>query len=263
MRSVILPVPSSPPPSLLPQSGWTTALSATARPLLPSEWRLNIPRNQSSLAFWTHSQRPSAFHMLMPLFFISFVTMVGQRYHAKGRWIKPVNLFFSQLSFPLFPPPLSPHLFYHPLFEPAHIPSPSCRGLKKHRWSLLTCYSSLCQKLCQNNAPQQQAGGFYLFLLTRPVNFTDVSLGLNHQLSSFVLIKWLILNMNRIDNECRSEPNARQRCSRHGATGAWSRQVEGEHWRAGEGEMGEERGEMWEKVMARAGKREGAKESLC
>lgn len=30
----------------------------------------------------------------------------------------------------------------------------------------------------------------------RPVNLTDVSLGLNHQLISFVLIKWLILNMN-------------------------------------------------------------------
>ena len=31
----------------------------------------------------------------------------------------------------------------------------------------------------------------------RPVNFTDVSLGLNHQVISFVLIKRLILNMNR------------------------------------------------------------------
>lgn len=40
----------------------------------------------------------------------------------------------------------------------------------------------------------------------RPVNFTDVSLGLNHQLISFVLIKWLILNMDRTDNECCSEP---------------------------------------------------------
>lgn len=40
----------------------------------------------------------------------------------------------------------------------------------------------------------------------RPVNFTDVSLGLNHQLISFVLIKWLILNMNHTDNECCSEP---------------------------------------------------------
>lgn len=40
----------------------------------------------------------------------------------------------------------------------------------------------------------------------RPVNFTDVSLGLNHQLISFVLIKWLILNMNRADNKCCSEP---------------------------------------------------------
>lgn len=39
-----------------------------------------------------------------------------------------------------------------------------------------------------------------------PVNFTDVSLGLNHQLISFVLIKWLILNMNRADNERCSEP---------------------------------------------------------
>ena len=29
---------------------------------------------------------------------------------------------------------------------------------------------------------------------------------------------------------------ARQRCSRHGAAGAWSGQVEGENWRAGEEE---------------------------
>lgn len=126
-------------------------------------------------------------------------------------------VFFSLSAFSpiLFSPPLSSHpfssllplsLFYHHLFKPAHIPSPSCRGLKKHRWSLLTCYSSLCQKLCHNNAPQQHAEGFYLFPLTRPVNFTDVSLGLNHQLISFVLIKWLILNMNRADNECCSEP---------------------------------------------------------
>lgn len=115
--------------------------------------------------------------------------------------------------------PLSPlSIFYHHPREPAHIPSPSCRGLKKHRWSFLTCYSSLCQKLCQNNAPRQQAGGFYLFPLMRPVNFTDVSLGLNHQLISFVLIKRLILNMNRADNERRSR--ARRRCSCHGAAGA-------------------------------------------
>lgn len=113
----------------------------------------------------------------------------------------PLPLLFSPI-----PPPFPLSLFYHHLCEPAHIPSPSCRGLKKHRWSLLTCYSSLCQKLCQNNAPQQQAEGFYLFLLMRPVNFTDVSLGLNHQLISFVLIKWLILNMNHTDNECCSEP---------------------------------------------------------
>lgn len=105
MRSVILSVPSSPslpPPLPEPQSGWTTALSATARPLLLSEWRLNIPRNQSSLAFWTHSQRPSAFHMLMPMFFISFVTMVRQWYRAKGWWIKLVNLFFFPQPPPLF-----------------------------------------------------------------------------------------------------------------------------------------------------------------
>lgn len=140
--------------------------------------------------------------------------MVRQRYHAKGRWIKRVNLFFFSAFFPSFPllfSPIPPPFSLSPSFitisaEPAHIPSPSCRGLKKHRWSLLTCYSSLCQKLCQNNAPQQQAEGFYLFLLMRPVNFTDVSLGLNHQLISFVLIKWLILNMNRTDNECCSEP---------------------------------------------------------
>lgn len=119
----------------------------------------------------------------------------------------PLCLSLSLLSlFSYSTPPFPLSLFYHHLFEPAHIPSPSCRGLKKHRWSLLTCYSSLCQKLCQNNAPQQQAEGFYLFLLMRPVNFTDVSLGLNHQLISFVLIKWLILNMNRTDNECCSEP---------------------------------------------------------
>lgn len=138
MRSVILPVPSS-PPSLPPepQSGWTTALSATARPLLPSEWRLNIPRNQSSLAFWTHSQRPRAFHMLMPVFFISFVTMVRQRYHAKGRWIKRVNLFFSQLFFlssflPSLPHPPFPSL---PLLSPSLRASPHSipllQGFKK------------------------------------------------------------------------------------------------------------------------------------
>lgn len=108
-------------------------------------------------------------------------------------------LFFASL------PPLSPSLRASPHSTPPPHP-PSCRGLKKHRWSLLTRYSSLCQKLCQNNAPQQQAGGFYLFQLMRPVNFTDVSLGLNHQLISFVLIKWLILNMNRADNKCCSEP---------------------------------------------------------
>lgn len=132
--------------------------------------------------------------------------MVRQRYHAKGRWIKRVNLFFSQLFllFSLTPFPSLPLL--SPSLRPAHIPSPFCRGLKKHRWSLLTCYSSLCQKLCQNNAPEQQAEGFYLFLLMRPVNFADVSLGLNHQLISFVLIKWLIPNMNRTDNECCSKP---------------------------------------------------------
>lgn len=39
-----------------------------------------------------------------------------------------------------------------------------------------------------------------------PVNFTDVSLGLNHQLISFVPIKRLILNMNRAGNVCLSEP---------------------------------------------------------
>lgn len=144
----------------------------------------------------------------MPVFFISFVTMVRQWYHAKGWWIKLVNLFFSQL-FPSLSPPfwaslplLSPSLRSRPTFHPPA----SCRGLKKHRWSLLTCYSSLCQKLCQNNAPQHRAEGFYLFLLTGPVNFTDVSLGLNHQLISFVLIKRLILNMNRADNERRSVP---------------------------------------------------------
>lgn len=207
MRSVILSVPSLPPcPSRAPIR-LNHCSQRAARPLLLSEWRLNIPRNHSSLAFWTHSQRPGAFHMLMPVFFISFVTMVRQQYRAKGWWIKWVNLFFSSLSLfsSPFPPPFPLSLFYHHLLEPAHIPSPSCRGLKKHRWSLLTCYSSLCQKLCQKNAPQQQAGGFYLFLLMSPVNFTDVSLGLNHQLISFVLIKWLILNMNHADNERRSE----------------------------------------------------------
>lgn len=135
MRSVILPVPSS-PPSLPPepQSGWTTALSATARPLLLSEWRLNIPRNQSSLAFWTHSQRPSAFHMLMPVFFISFVTMVRQRYHAKGRWIKRVNLFFSPLSLSSFLPSLPPFPSL-PLLSPSLRASPHSipllQGFKK------------------------------------------------------------------------------------------------------------------------------------
>ena len=170
----------------------------------------------------------------MPVFFISFVTMVRQRYRAKGWWIKWANLFFFSSLFPPIPPPFPLSLFYHHLRAPAHIPSPSCRGLKKHRWSPLTCYSSLCQKLCQNNAAQQQAEGFYLFLLMRPVNFTDVSLGLNHQFIPFVLIKWLILNMNGADNELLLRAKARQCCSRHGATGAWSRQVEGENWRAGE-----------------------------
>lgn len=155
MRSVILPVPFSTPtlPLPEPQSGWTTALSATARPLLLSEWRLNIPQNQSSLAFWMHSQRPGAFHMLMLMLFISFVTMVRQWYHAKGWWIKLVNLFF----FPSLPPLLlAPSFITISSSQPTFHPPPSCKGLKKHRWSLLTCYSSLCQKLCQNNAPQQQ-----------------------------------------------------------------------------------------------------------
>lgn len=129
MRSVILPVPSSPPPPAPflppePQSGWTTALSATARPLLLCEWRLNIPRNQSSLAFRTHSQRPSAFHMLIPVFFISFVTMVRQRYHAKGRWIKQGEFVFFSASLYLFS-------FLHPplLFSPSlPLLSPSLRA---------------------------------------------------------------------------------------------------------------------------------------
>lgn len=129
-----------------------------------------------------------------------------------------LSLLFSLMpSTPSFSP-LVPSIFYHRPREPAHIPSPPCRGLKQHRWSLLTCYSSLCQKLCQNNAGRQQARGFYLFPLRRPVNFTDVSLVLNHQLISFVLIKRLILNMSSAANERCSR--ARRCCSCRGAAGA-------------------------------------------
>lgn len=63
----------------------------------------------------------------------------------------------------------------------------------------------IVSKALSENGPQQQAEGFYLFLLMSHVNFTDISLGLNHQLISFVLIKWLILNMNHADNERCSE----------------------------------------------------------
>lgn len=126
---------------------------------------------------------------------------------ARGEFV------FSQLfsPLPLLFSPITPPFLSVPLLSPSPWASlhsiPLLQGYKKkHRWSLLTCYSSLCQKLCQNNAPQQQAEGFYLFLLMSPVNFTDVSLGLNHQLISFVPIKRLILNMNRAGNVCLSEP---------------------------------------------------------
>lgn len=145
MRSVI------PNPLPLPQSARAGALSPTAKPLLQPEWRLNIPWNQSSLAFWMHSQSPWTFHMLMWVLFISFVALVGQWCHAEGRWIKLVNL---RLFSAYFRPPLS---FYRHLFQPGHNPPLSYRGLNKHRWSLLTCYSSLCQKLCQSNAPSTTA----------------------------------------------------------------------------------------------------------
>lgn len=106
MRSVILH-PSHPlSPTLSPhsQSAWTVALSPTAKSLLQSEWRLNIPWNQSSLAFWMHSQSLRTFHMQMWVLFISFVALVGQRCHAEGRWIKLVNLrlIFGPRSLSLF-----------------------------------------------------------------------------------------------------------------------------------------------------------------
>lgn len=158
---------------------------------------------------------------------------------------------------------LSLSLFYHHLFswrQPTFHP-PSCRGLKKHRWSPLTCYSSLCQKLCQNNAPQQHAEGFYLFLSMGPVNFTDVSLGSNHQLISFVLIKRLILNMHCADNECCSEPEPDSSAP---ATGL----LECEAGRYGEKMEGQERqhvigggvgvGRGWRVLVAGAEKRERA-----
>lgn len=101
-----------------------------------------------------------------------------------------------------------------------------------------------------------------MFLLMRPVNFTDVSLGLNHQLISFVLIKWLILNMNRTDNECCSEPKpdnaapATELLERE--AGRYREKIE-EQEGVRDGWGGGRR--MREKVVARAGKSEGAKES--
>lgn len=108
----------------LPQSARAGALSLTAKPLLQSEWRLNIPWNQSSLAFWMHSQSPWTFHMQMWVLFISFVALVGQWCHAEGRWIKLVNL-------KLFSAYLRPPLPFLPLFiaisssQAATLPSPA------------------------------------------------------------------------------------------------------------------------------------------